>query len=261
MSTALSFTTADVERYKRLRSVAKYLNQQIVKTIPKEAMEDIGRAIGIFRDGKIYLETEDLSSVLMDCCIYDWVKGGKTVLQRFVETQTPPVGTDEHYLLQAYLRAKFCVLIPKDLVPGAGVQCWDSLSKQDLFIMDRGFSHSSSTDELPPLATRTIPLGDYWMTGGAALPTGSSAIAVAMKMRDNQELLSASVLESSLIPLAIIRASLECGMAQRIRYQDIPGELEHRNGIRPSPPPRDVLSRNSSCPCGSGKRYKRCCGA
>ena len=261
MSTLLSFTTADVERYKRLRAVATYLNQRMVKTIPKEAIHDMGRALGILRDGKLYFETEDVSSVLMDCCIHDWVKGGKTVLQRFVETQAPPAGTDEHYLLQAYLRAKFCVLIPKDLVRGAGVQCWDSLSKQDMFIMDMGFSHSASVNALPILATRTIPLGDYWMTGGAALPSGSSAIAVAMKIRDNQELLSASVLESSLIPLAIIRASLECGMAQRIRYQNIPGKMEHHNGTRPSPPPRDILSRNSACPCGSGKRYKRCCGA
>ena len=135
-----------------------------------------------------------------------------------------------------------------------------ALAKEDVFIMDVSFSRSSSASALPILATRIIPLGDYWMTGGAALPSGSSAIAVAMKIRDNQELLSASVRESSLIPLAIIRASLECGMAQRIRYQDIPGKMEHHNGTRPSPPPRDILSRNSPCPCGSGKRYKRCCG-
>jgi hypothetical protein len=260
MNTVLSFTSADVERYKRLRAVSKYLNQQMVKTIPREAMYDIGRAIGILRDGKLYLETEDVSSVLMDCCIYDWVKGGKTILQRFAETQALPAGTDEHYLMQAYQKAKFRVLIPKDLMRGAGIQCWDSLSKEDVFIMDVNFSHSSSANELPPSATRTIPLGDYWMTGGAALPTGSSAIGVAMNLHDNQELLSASVLESSLIPLAIIRASLECGLAQRIRYADTPGKFGRHNGVRSSPP-REVLSRNSSCPCVSGKRFKRCCGA
>ena len=71
MSTLLSFTTADVERYKRLRAVATYLNQRRVKTIPKEAIHDMGRALGILRDGKLYFETEDVSSVLMDCCIHD----------------------------------------------------------------------------------------------------------------------------------------------------------------------------------------------
>src|SRR5437764_588558 len=74
MSTLLSFTTADVERYKRLRAVATYLNQRRVKTIPKEAIHDMGRALGILRDGKLYFETEDVLSVLMDCCIHDWVK-------------------------------------------------------------------------------------------------------------------------------------------------------------------------------------------
>jgi hypothetical protein len=98
------------------------------------------------------------------------------------------------------LEGQFRVLMPKDLVRGAGIECWDALSKEDLFIMDVSFSQSSSASDLPPLATRTVPLGEYWMTGGAALPTGSSAIGAAMKMQHNKELMSASVLESSKFP-------------------------------------------------------------
>src|SRR5947207_3076667 len=98
MSTLISFTTADVERYKRLRALSKYLNQHMVETIPKEAMPEMGRVLGILRDGKLCFDTQDMSSVLMDCCIYDWVKNGKTVVQRFAEAQAPPAGTDEQYL-------------------------------------------------------------------------------------------------------------------------------------------------------------------
>ena len=255
MSTLLSFTTADVERYKRLRALSKYLNQHMVETIPKEAMPEMGRALGILRDGKLCFDTQDMSSVLMDCCIYDWVKNGKTVVQRFAETQVPPAGTDEQYLLQAFLKATYRVLIPKDLVPGAGIQCWDALAKEDVFIMDVSFSRSSSASALPILASRTIPLGDYSMTGGAALPTSSQAMKVAMKLQHNQEIMSARVLESSKIPLAIIRASLECGMAERIRYEDIPGRFGRQPERHSFSQPREVLSRNSSCPCGS------CCGS
>lgn len=260
MNTLLSFTSADVERYKRLRVAATYLNQQLVKTVPREAMYEVGKAIGILRHGKLYFETEDMSCVLMDCCIHDWVKNGKTVVERFAETQTFSAGTDEHYLLQTYLKSEYRVLIPKDLVPNMGIQCWDSLAQEDIFIMDLGLSQSRSTNELPALATRTISLGDYWMTGGAALPTDSSVIAAALKMHNHKELMSASVLESSKMPLAIIRASLKCGMAERVRYENLPGSFQRASGSHSSPQPRNFLSRNSSCPCGSGKRYKRCCG-
>jgi len=38
---------------------------------------------------------------------------------------------------------------------------------------------------------------------------------------------------------------------------------EVRNLIEPAPPPpitrREKVGRNDPCPCGSGKKYKRCC--
>src|SRR5207245_6795016 len=81
----------------------------------------------------------------------------------------PAPGTEEHELLQAYLQAKYRIVVPQSRVQGAGAYFVDLLSAEELFIMDIGLSQT-------PLdvayATRTIPLGQFWMTGGAGLPTG-----------------------------------------------------------------------------------------
>jgi hypothetical protein len=47
--------------------------------------------------------------------------------------------------------------------------CRDVRRGQELFLMDLALSQSLR-DRHATLATRTIPLGAYWMTGGAALP-------------------------------------------------------------------------------------------
>ena len=261
MTTAPSFSSADVERYRRLRTVSQRLNARISATVPREAFYAIGRAIGILRNGTLVFDDEGTKSVLMDCCIYDWMKDGKTVVQRYAESQAPPAGTDEHYLLQAYLKATFRILLPQSFLPGAGAQCRDALWKEDIFIMDLGLSQGASTGQDSPLAARTIPLGDCWMTSGAVLPTSSAAIAAAKQILEHEEFQSSEIPDSSTIALAMVRTSLKFGAAQRIRYQNIQSQSEGTGDHPTARPGAGVAGRNSPCPCGSGKRYKRCCGA
>src|SRR5215469_11437357 len=57
----------DVERYKRSRQVSRKLNRKIVKTIPRKALFEVGKAIGIAIQGNsIFFESDDQTSVLMD---------------------------------------------------------------------------------------------------------------------------------------------------------------------------------------------------
>jgi preprotein translocase subunit SecA len=49
-----------------------------------------------------------------------------------------------------------------------------------------------------------------------------------------------------------------------MRYFEHRGEQAEANGDgRPTPVRREgrKIGRNEPCPCGSGKKYKRCCGA
>ena len=257
-------SSADVERYKRLRRLALDLNHRIVQTIPREAMHQIGEAIGILRGGVLVFESEDESSVLMDCCLYDWIREGKNVVEKYAESHPASPGTEEDELLQAYLQAKYRIVVPRSRVQGAGAYFTDLLSAEELFIMDIGLSRT-------PLdvayATRTLPLGQFWMTGGAGLPAGGEAIKKAINRLTKQRPMEDGSTDPHKMALVFVRTLLESGASQHIAYETVEnrGRQSHREFARVKTRQQTMLAytpgRNSRCPCGSGIRYKRCCGA
>ena len=257
---------ADVERYKRLRGLARDLNHRIVQTIPREAIPQVAEAIGRLHGGVLVLDSEDESSVLMDCCLFDWIREGKNLIEKYAENYPPAPGTEEHELLEAYLQAKYRIVVPQSRVPGAGAYFVDLLSGEELFIMDVGLSQN-------PLdvayATRTIPLGQFWMTGGAGLPTGSEAIKVAIDRLTKQRLVEEGrFTDPHKMALVFVRTLLESGASKRVAYEGVENQRrqEFHSEFGGADVPQQKMSayapsRNSPCSCGSGKRYKRCCGA
>ena len=206
----------DVERYRRLRALSIDLNHRITKTIPRQAYDDVGGAIGILRNGILEFDSTDMTSVLMDCCLYDWFENGKNVVQRYSETHPSKPGTDERYLLDAYLQAKYRVLVVQSTVPGVGLHCQDVLNGGELFLMDLGLSQSAKGTNAA-LATRTIPLGEYWMTGGAGLPINSKKAALdALSRIESGNQKSLEGLGS--VTLLIVRACLAAGAANYVTY-------------------------------------------
>src|SRR5271157_3054230 len=95
---------------------------------PRETLSAVGEAIGILHQGVLVFATEDMSGVLMDCCLYDWPLEGKSRVQRYAETHTLAPGSDEHEILQAYLRAQYRILVPQARCRGAGVHFADAFS-------------------------------------------------------------------------------------------------------------------------------------
>src|SRR5437867_13072761 len=91
--------------------------------------------------------------------------------------------------------------------------------------MDLAFSQSFPCDTVA-LATRTIPLGEFWMTGGAALPIDSETDVLAALRRIEHD--RRKPLEGpAMIALSITRACLTAGAADHIAYavpQAAPGK-------------------------------------
>jgi hypothetical protein len=200
-----------------LRALNRDLNQRIVKTIPPQAYDEVGDAIGILHDGALILDTEDMASVLKDSCLYDWFENGKNLVQRYAETHPVKPGTDEDFLLNACLRAKYRIVLVQSAVPGAGLHCRDVLNGGELFLMDVALSETL-VGANAALATRTIPLGEYWMTDGAGLPINSKKAVL--------EALDRIATEKRKLPegpgavsLTIVRACLAAGAADYVVYE------------------------------------------
>jgi hypothetical protein len=254
----------DVHRYQQLRQFGRRLNSVLTKTIPREAMQEMGRALGIMQKNTLILDTMDVSSVLMDSCLFDWIKGGKNLVEKYVEAHPPTPGTDEHLLLRAYCRAKYRLLLPRAISPGAVTYWLDAISGESIALMDIHLSRTMAHGLGGLLATRTAPLGGYWITTGAPLPVGD---------RKTGEMLLETIRRGNLfedttsagehkLATAIIRACLDSGAAEHVRYEG--GDEEEKEFVKARSitevkSRRCHIDRNDPCPCGSGKRYRRCC--
>jgi hypothetical protein len=147
------------------------------------------------------------------------------------------------------------------VLPDAGVSVRDAVSGEQFFIMDVGLSQYELNSSLL-LATRTIPLGGYWMMGGAALPMVAEQKDLVLDVLKHERLLVDGVItEPHDATLLIVRACLESGAAENISYDDqsLPPKLRNSSYCRPRRVQR-APSRNAPCSCGSGKKYKGCCG-
>lgn len=262
-ATAVSFTptTADVERYRRLRIVSKHLHRNVIETLPQDAILRTGRRLGIARGRALTLDS-DAISVVMDTCLHDVIRNGKNAFETYQENYSSLVSPDERELLEAYRLARYRIVFPLSRVEGAGVYLKDLFTQEELFVMDIAMSRNSVN---LAYATRTIPLGTFWMTGGAGLPASTEAIRKAGARLHNKGLLHEGQFTNQHgAAFTIVRTLLEHGAAENIRYYDVPSSSAPEHSRRPlthtQEAPASAQSRNSACPCGSGKRFKRCCG-
>jgi hypothetical protein len=250
-------TDADLEHYRRVRAAAVRLNDRLTSTVPRSAMDEVGTALGILREGVLVFETEDSTAVLMDCCLHDWIDGGMNLIQKYASTNAPPGDPDERDALTSSLDARYSVILPTARAPRYGIYANDLLAEEEIFIMDSRFSTSPLLEGIA-LATRLLPLDGFWMTGGAALPV----VQPVMRRILHTLPLSGSgdvcdVREALRDPKNVIRsvrACLDAGMSRHIRMAEPSGSGPPLASVSHRP------SRNAPCPCGSGKQYKRCCG-
>lgn len=125
--------------------------------------------------------------------------------------------TDESYLLKACLQAKYRILVALSAVPGAGLHRQDVLNGGELFLMDLAMSQNVPKGNAA-LATRTIPLGEYWMTGGAGLPISSKQSILDVLSRKAREYDKPPQGPDG-VALPIARACLAAGAANDITYE------------------------------------------
>ena len=157
-------------QYRLFRAAQKELNNTLPKNLPKNAFQECGTALGIYRDDVLVLGSESEMSVLMDYCVYDYRWDGHNVIERYV-SQTPiEAGSDKKILLEAMLKHRYSVFVVDDVVKGLGFQTRDLFRGDKGFIVDIALSETAVKGFV--LACRIItPEGSrFSMTTGAALP-------------------------------------------------------------------------------------------
>jgi SEC-C motif len=248
-------------RYRRMREVRLQLNNVLVGTIPKRALQECGRRLGYLRKNTLVFDSEDDMAVLMDYCLYDPGRDGRTLVTAFLEKSPPPAGSAELVALQQMTHAYYSIFQITDVERGVGVSVQDLLREETGFIVDIGFGNTARRHLM--LASRIIPMEGFLMTGGAGLPVDLLAarrITNELKrMKQTPETFDFHQItprqEADLAAL-IIRTCRSSRASSHIAYAEPGSSTRPVSGVSATV----RTGRNEPCPCGSGKKFKMCCG-
>jgi hypothetical protein len=252
-----------VVRYKDLRKVVWELQNHVLPNyLSKQAMQTSGERLGIMQQGTLVFETEDEVGVLIDYCLYDyWEQGANTILRHITDCPPDPV-TDESAALKAMSHSFHTLVQVTKVLPGVGVRVADLFAgRREYLLIDMGFSRTAAEGLV--LAARLLPLEDFVMTSGAALLVDADTLREicdsVLPEYGTEEHGQCTLLDgrykAAELTAAIIRLCLRSLSAGEVAYQDI---REEPNII---PFDRQArVGRNGPCPCGSGRKYKHCCG-
>jgi len=252
-------------RYRHLRQVGRELNNRLLATLPREAFNEGGNRLGILKKNVLVFDNEHEMAVLMDYCLYDMRQHGENAIERFLATSPPPPDSDEMLVLQGMRHAYYSLFAVEATEPGVGVYVRDLLREESQFLVDVSLSQTALVGGV--LASRVTVQDGIAMTTGAGLPVGKLDEAAQagfqqaiMTLFPGTDFRNPSPEQASAFATVIIRKCLQEGASAFIRDE------EPLPRMRPGPKPAALASgrRNRGdrpCPCGSGKKYKNCCGA
>ena len=245
-------------RYWQLRAIQRDLNRTLPDILPKNAIPECGTVLGIYRDDTFVFGSENGMSVLMDYCLYDYRWDGHNVIERYVSQTPVEAGSDKRILLNAMLKPRYSLFVVDDVVRGLGIQTRDLFRGDSGLIVDVALSETAVKGFV--LACRIISPGDcrFSMTTGAGLPADRPIMERIIQEiperfgKTGGEITQMSPENAAEFSASIIRIFLEGNASSRMTYEDDIAD----EATRASP----TIGRNEPCPCGSGKKYKKCCG-
>lgn len=251
-----------LKRYRQLRDTMRELHNELVRSLPKDTLTRCGRKLGFMVGDTLVFENEDESSVLMDYCIYEGWSGDHNAVSRFLAKQPYDPGSDERVLLTAMSHARYSLFQVESVARGVGVNCRDLLRGDGGSIIDEGLGNTASEGVV--IACHLAVLPDLSMTTGAPLPLDANRLKEILIALEGGaqgigqvDFNNLNHQEQAELSSMIIRHAVASHASSRITMVG----PRRRPGIR-SPQRSSVLrpNRNDPCPCGSGKKHKRCCG-
>ncbi|HEY8749274.1 MAG TPA: SEC-C metal-binding domain-containing protein [Tepidisphaeraceae bacterium] len=244
--------------YKALRQVSFRLGKSLVERFSRDDIDAAARELGMLHDNKIVLETEDELGVVLDYAIYAIFRDGRNAVDRMLEEEPPPEGSPEMRVLRAMKDSHYTILDVQEVIPGVGVRGLDGPKHVPILVVDMGFSQTATTGMA--LATRILsPAEGWWMTSGAALPVNQQALELIDRDWSNHTRRSGHEPDDRNRARIITRACIAAGASRQIAYANV-RDSARLGRLTPTAETLSKVGRNDPCPCGSAKKYKKCCG-
>ena len=261
-----------LELYDLRRSVSRPMANELLRRVGRASLNEVGRRVGLLRGGTLVLDNESELDVLGDLAVFDLWKDGENLVRRVLREAPPAEGTMQREIMEARCDARFSIFTSERVEPGVGVYFRDMFrGREETLVVDRGMAASP----LPPfIAMRLLRFPEFAMSTGAGIPVTSREATMdvvgALRRRfgeyDDAAMQAMTPPEWSEFAFITVKVLLAHAQTRHVAYANRPDEVDPRALTRDDYGPRLMapeprVGRNEPCPCGSGKKYKKCHGA
>ncbi|MBN2594624.1 MAG: SEC-C domain-containing protein [Sedimentisphaerales bacterium] len=248
-----------VSSYKKIRKIIYDLqNGALLNYISEKTLDVCGKKLGVMQNKTLVLDDMDQIGVVIDYCLYDYREEGLNAIDRYIDDSHLEPDSEKYRVVKAMLESFYTLVQVENVLPGVGVRVNDVMGTKHFLLADLGLSKTAEKGLV--VATRLLPFEDFVTTSGAALPVDMETLeeifdyAYKHYGTEDGEYIEVDLPQRADLTAAIIRTCLKANASDYIEYEDV--EYQPITPIH-----REThIGRNEHCPCGSGKKYKRCCG-
>ncbi|MEK7756178.1 MAG: SEC-C domain-containing protein, partial [Planctomycetota bacterium] len=215
-------------------------------------------------------------------------------VERFAAASKAPPGSQERLMLDAMVSARYALLQVQRPVGSVGLAVADLFREEEAILCDVSFAATVPRGAI--LATRVLypESEDFCLTSGAALPVSPddvmdiAEIMLGLGARSPADFARLGREDRDWLTTRILRTLVRSGVTDFMVYAE-PGAREREDPpfLRLLPPETELnldaeqaafsgnrrslrgpsrlelphrVCRNAPCPCGSGRKFKKCCG-
>lgn len=243
---------------------------RMAEGLPKELFIRAGEDLGFVKDGRTFV-LEDITDgdYVLDRAIHDIRWEGKRWIERVCDEDIGKYQAEEQALLKAHREPVFSLYEVMDVHSGRGMRLRDIFGGKELFLTDFGFGTTGSKGLI--MAARVISHNGIHYTSGVTM--------IYRHERAGQMIEQLHVLYREQGDTPAWKETMRTqapALFRKYRKGDMKVELTPVSNASFGPlkirvgkveemqqhPPEEVrpyTGRNEPCPCGSGKKYKKCC--
>lgn len=166
-------TTADVlARYRQARAVSRTLNVALAQRLPRSAVPECGKKLGLVKAGTLILNNDDEIAVVYDYCLHHYRRAGKNEIERYL-AEGSPADAMEAELLEAMTASWFSLFRILEIRPHQGALLRDLMTGKSVDLTDRILSETANPGVI--VAGRMLPLPGFTMSSGILIPIPEAA--------------------------------------------------------------------------------------
>ncbi|SMF93781.1 hypothetical protein SAMN02949497_1073 [Methylomagnum ishizawai] len=157
------------DRYQEVRKAAVQLNLALAKEVPKAAVPECGKKLGLVKAGTLILNNDDEIAIVYDYCFHHYRRADKSVLDRHREQHPPAPGSTEAALLEAMGRSRYSLFRVEAIQHRRrGASLCDLLGGERFDLIDIALSETAEPGLI--VAGRLLPLPGFAMSSGTLIP-------------------------------------------------------------------------------------------